>query len=316
MALFDATGQSPRLRRSVLYVPASNTKAADKVRTLDCDAVILDLEDAVAITAKAAARVQAVTAVESRSFGHRSVIVRVNGLDTPWGADDVAAMEQARPDAVLIPKVSDGGSLREYRQKLHRAPQTQLWAMIETARGVLRLQEIAANAPETHLTTFVFGANDLAKELRVQLTPTRNGLLAAMSQSVMVARAQGLDILDAVFNDIQDEAGLLDQCRQGRELGFDGKTLIHPRQIGPANEIFGPSAVETEWARAVIAAFEQPANRDKGAIQVNGRMVERLHLDEAHRLLRLRRSIESRQSLSITPGKQATLQGGPLPESQ
>jgi citrate lyase subunit beta/citryl-CoA lyase len=229
-----------------------------------------------------------VEALAAGGFGRREMVVRVNGLNTPWGADDLAALVSATtaPDAVLVPKVNDGQDLRRYDHALAEAPaQVQLWAMIETARGIFCVEEIAAASADTRLSLFVMGVNDLAKEMTAELTTERLPFLGALSLSVMAARAHGLAILDGVFNGLDDDDGLIAQCRQGREFGFDGKTLIHPRQVEPCNTIFSPSTEAIAWARAVTAAFDLPANARKGAIRVDGKMVERLHLAQAHRIL-------------------------------
>ena len=285
-----------RARRSALYLPASNLKALEKAKTLPCDVVILDLEDAVAPDVKAVARDQAVAAVAAGGFGHRELVVRANGLDTPWGADDLAALAKAAPDAVLVPKVNDGADVRRYNQALAAAPaRVQLWAMIETARSIFRLDEIAAATADTRLSLFIMGTNDLAKETGAELTVERAPFLGALGLSVTAARAYGVSILDGVFNAIDDEEGFIAQCRQGREFGFDGKTLIHPRQVDPCNSAFSPSPETIAWARSVIAAFDLPENQDKGAIRVDGKMVERLHLAQARRALAIDDVINQRE---------------------
>jgi citrate lyase subunit beta/citryl-CoA lyase len=275
----------PRRRRSALYVPASHERAVDKARTLPCDVVILDLEDAVAPEMKAAARERAATTVASGGFGDRELVVRVNGLDTPWGADDLAALAAVRPAAILVPKIAAREDLRPYDAALERQAGVGLWAMIETARSILRLDEIAVAAADGPLACLVVGSNDLAKETAFEVDVDRQPLQAALSLIVLAARAHGLAVLDGVYNAIDDPAGFGRQCRQGRAFGFDGKTLIHPAQIAPCNEAFAPDAAAIEAARRVIAAFEQPQNAGKGAIRVDGRMVERLHLVQARRTL-------------------------------
>jgi citrate lyase subunit beta/citryl-CoA lyase len=273
--------------RSALYLPASNTRALAKARTLPCDAVILDLEDAVAPEAKVEARDRAVAALAG-GFGHRLTVLRVNGLETTWGAQDLAAAARAGPDAVLAPKVESAAAVRAYNQALGGAPAgLRLWAMVETPAGVLRLPEIAACAAETRLAGLVVGLNDLQLALRARWTPDRSAFTAALQAAVLAARAHGLLALDAVFNDLGNAAGFEAECRQGRELGFDGKTVIHPRQIEAANLAFSPSKEEVEWAEAVVGAFSDPANAGRGALRVEGAMVERLHLREAERLLGL-----------------------------
>jgi len=275
-----------RPRRSALYLPASNLKALEKARSLDCDVVILDLEDSVAPDVKEAARAQAADAVRAGGFGRRELVVRVNGLDTAWGAADLQAMAAAGPDAVLVPKVNDGADIRRYDEALGAAPAAMgLWAMIETAKCVFRLDDIASASNDSRLSLFVMGTNDLAKEMGATLTTARAPFVGALGLAVAAARAYGLGILDGVFNGLEDEAGLVEQCRQGLEFGFDGKTLIHPRQIGPCNAVFTPSPELLQWAWSVIEAFNLPENADKGAIRVDGKMVERLHLAQARRVL-------------------------------
>jgi len=275
-----------RPRRSALYMPASNVKAIDKARTLDCDVVILDLEDAVAPDAKALAREQALAAVRQGGFGRREVVIRCNGLDTPWGEADLDAAAQAGPDAVLVPKVNDAAGLAAYDAALKAAPQaTALWAMIETGRSLFRLDEIAAARSSTRLAAWVMGTNDLAKEMRARQTPGREPFHAALGLAVAAGRAYDLAILDGVYNGIEDDAGLEAVCEQGVDFGFDGKTLIHPRQIEICNRVFSPQPADVEFARAVIAAFALPENAGKGAIRVEGRMAELLHLGQAQRLV-------------------------------
>jgi len=273
-----------RPRRSALYLPASNAKALEKARTLPCDVVILDLEDSVAPEAKAAAREAAIAAAREGGFGARELVVRVNGLDSEWGRDDLAALAGSAFDAILVPKVSSAEDIRGYERHLGGAA-ARLWAMIETARAMGRLDEIAATAGEGRLACFVMGTNDLAKEMRARLDTARSPFLGMLALSVAAARAYGLSILDGVYNAFDDDAGLESQCRQAVEYGFDGKTLIHPRQIEICNAAFTPDAEAVAWARRILAAFEEPGNQGKGAIRVDGRMVERLHLEEARRTL-------------------------------
>ena len=273
-----------RPRRSVLYMPASNQKAIDKARTLPCDAVILDLEDAVAPEAKDVARAQAVEAVKAGGFGRREVIIRVNGLDTPWGAADLAAAAQAGPDAVLAPKINDGADVARYDARIDSAPaHTRLWTMIETAKVLVHLEDVAASSATSRMTCWVMGTNDLVKETGARLTVRRDALFAPLSLSVAAAKAYGLTILDGVFNGLEDVEGFTAQCLQGVEFGFDGKTLIHPSQVEPANTAFSPTEDEIAFARAVIAAFALPENQDRGAIRVDGKMAERLHLAQAEK---------------------------------
>lgn len=284
-----------RPRRSLLYVPASNAKALAKAASLACDGVILDLEDAVAPEMKAAARAMALDAVRSRRFGPREVIVRVNGYDTPWGRGDLEAIALSGADAVLVPKVNCGEDIGRYDAALSAAPpQTALWAMIETARSVLRLEDVASRAESTRLRCWVMGTNDLAKEMRATLDVARLPFQATLSLAVTAARGWGLDIIDGVYNDLEDSAGFELQCRQGLQFGFDGKTVIHPGQIEPCNLIFTPTNSELEAAQAIVDAFTLPENRDKGVVRVAGKMAERLHLEQARRLLALRAAIDAR----------------------
>jgi citrate lyase subunit beta/citryl-CoA lyase len=273
-----------RPRRSVLYMPGSNARALEKARTLAADALILDLEDAVAPDAKEVARKQVCEAVKAKGFGRREVIVRVNGLSTAWGADDIAAAAEARPDAILIPKVSHAQDLAEAEKRLGSAP-VRLWAMIETPLAILKIAEIAGAGGK--LSCFVMGTNDLIKEFRGQHTPERLNLAAALGLSVAAARAFGLAVIDGVYNDINDTDGFYSACTQGRAFGFDGKTLIHPSQIEPCNNAFAPSLEEVEAARKIIAAFDKPENRGKGAISLDGRMVELLHAEIARNTVAL-----------------------------
>lgn len=270
-----------RPRRSALYMPAANARAIEKARELPCDVVILDLEDAVAPDAKDLAREQAAAAVKAGGFGRREVVVRINGLDTPWGHSDLALALDARPDALLVPKVSSAHDVTAYGAA--EAAGVPLWAMIETCASLFALDEIAAAG--AGLSTLVVGTNDLAKEMGCRLTTARAPLAGPLSLIVAAARAHGLAVLDGVFNGIEDDAGLAAQCEQGVEFGFDGKTLIHPRQIEAANAAFSPSNEELVWSKAIVAAFALPENAAKGVIRVEGRMVERLHLAQAERLI-------------------------------
>ncbi|PZU60655.1 MAG: CoA ester lyase [Sphingobium sp.] len=277
--------QVPRPRRSALYLPASNAKALAKARTLPVDVVILDLEDAVAPDVKEAARQAAVDAIAEGGFGHRELAVRVNGRDTPWGEADLIAVAAAGPDAILVPKVNGAEDIRAYDAAIAAAPAgTKLWAMIETCRSVPALDAIAATAPTTRLSLFIMGTNDLAKEMRARLLPGRVPFLPVLTAAVIAARAHGLSILDGVCNEFRDLAVFREELEQGLLFGFDGKTLIHPDQIADCNAVFSPGADELAWADTVIHAFEQPENAGRGAIRVDGKMVELLHLDQALRL--------------------------------
>lgn len=275
-----------RPRRSALYLPASNAKAIAKARTLPCDMVILDLEDAVAPEMKDEAREAAVTAVNQGGFGHREVAIRANGLDTPWGAADLAAIAGSAADAVLVPKVNGPADITAYEEALNVAPpQMQLWAMIETCASVANLPAIAAMAGSTRLSLWIMGTNDLAKEMRAQLTPCRTPFLPFLSMAVAAARSQGIAVLDGVCNEFRDLAVFEAEARQGLMFGFDGKSLIHPAQIEPCNAVFSPSPEDLAWAHAVIEAFGLPENASKGAIRVEGKMAELLHLEQAKRLV-------------------------------
>ena len=276
-----------RPRRSVLYMPGSNARAMEKARELPVDAVILDLEDAVAPDAKAKARELIVQTLQKGGFGGREVLVRINGLDTAWWLDDLA-VAAAGPDAVLVPKVSTPEQLRQLAKHLVGVTKEQrirVWAMMETPLAMLNVRDIAAAAldPETRLAGFVMGTNDLAKDTRARLVPGRAPMLPWLMNCVAAARAYGLDILDGVYNELGNAEGFAAECRQARDLGFDGKTLIHPQQIAPCNEAFSPTADEVAWARTIIAAFDLSENANKGVIQVDGRMVEGLHADMARR---------------------------------
>jgi citrate lyase subunit beta / citryl-CoA lyase len=280
-----------RPRRSVLYVPGSNQRAIDKARTLPCDAVILDLEDSVAPDAKAAARDTVRHALAAGGFGRREVVVRCNALDTPWGEDDLEALCACAPDAVLAPKIADAGDLARYDQRLAAAPApVRLWAMVETCPVLFHLEALAGLAASTRLAALVMGANDLAKEMRCRPGAERTPLQPALALTVAAARAHGLAALDGVYNALEDEAGLERECRQGRDFGFDGKTLIHPAQIEAANRAFAPSPEELAWAERVASAFAAPEAQGAGALRVDGQMVERLHLAEAERVLSLARA--------------------------
>ena len=281
-----------RPRRSVLFLPASNPKAVIKARELAADVVILDLEDAVAPEAKQAARAAAVAAVTEGGWGRRELVIRVNGLDGPWGADDLAAVAAAGPDAVLVPKVSDCAGLLAYDNALASAlAATRLWTMIETCAVVPELNRLAALASSTRLVAFVVGTNDLAKDMRAQLRPGRAPFLPVLTATVCAARAHGLSVIDGVCNEFRDLDVLTCEAQQGLEFGFDGKSLIHPDQIGPCNAVFSPSEAELAKARAIVAAFEDPDNQAKGAIRLEGGMVELLHLDQARRTLAIAAAI-------------------------
>jgi citrate lyase subunit beta/citryl-CoA lyase len=289
-----------RPRRSVLYMPGSNSRALEKARELPADALILDLEDAVAPEAKAQARDNIVAALKT-GFGDREVMVRINGLDTRWWVDDLNAVIAAKPDAILVPKISEPNQLEDLAARfvdLHADHNVRVWAMMETPLAMLNAQRIAAAAldSETRLSGFVMGTNDLAKDTRARLVPGRAPMLPWIMTCIAAARAYGLSILDGVYNDLGNAEGFVDECKQARDLGFDGKTLIHPRQIEPCNEVFSPSADEVALARKMIAAFELPENANKGVVQVDGKMVERLHAEMAKQTVAIADAIEKRKS--------------------
>jgi citrate lyase subunit beta/citryl-CoA lyase len=288
-----------RPRRSVLYMPGSNARALEKARTLPADGIILDLEDAVAPDAKETARDQVVAAVKAGGFGAREVFIRVNGIDTPWFADDLAAAIAAVPDAILVPKVSNPGQPEQIGARLlslHANLHTRIWAMIETPTAIFNVRAIAATArdSETRLAGFVLGTNDLAKETRARILPGRAPMLPWLTTCLLAAREYGIDVLDGVFNDIGNTQGFAEECAQARDLGFDGKTLIHPSQIEPCNAAFSPAADEVAQARRMIAAFDLPENKGKGVVQIDGRMVERMHAEMARRTVAIAQAIAAR----------------------
>ena len=278
-----------RPRRSMLYMPGSNARAIEKARELPADGVILDLEDAVVPDAKAQARELVVQALQKGGFGGREVLVRINGLDTAWWRDDLA-VAAAGPDALLLPKVSTPEQLRELARHfvgVGAEARIRVWAMMETPLAMLNARDIAAAAldPATRLAGFVMGTNDLAKETRARIVPGRAPMLPWLTACVAAARAYGLAILDGVYNELGDLEGFAAECGQARDLGFDGKTLIHPQQIAPCNAAFSPAPEEVAWARKIIAAFDLPENAGKGVIQIEGRMVERLHAEMARQVV-------------------------------
>jgi citrate lyase subunit beta/citryl-CoA lyase len=267
-------------------MPGANAKALEKAKGLPADALLFDLEDAVAPDAKADARAAVVAAVQGGGYGKRELVIRVNALGTPWGAEDVRAAAAAKPDGVLFPKVDGPADIEAADAALRHAgapESTRVWAMIETPKAILSIAEIARAAERTRLAVFVMGTNDLAKDMRCAQTPDRAPFLTALSLTVTAARAYGVTPIDGVFNDIQDADGFDAVCRHGLELGFEGKTLIHPSQIESCNAIFAPTAEEVAWARTVIAAFAAPENSGKGVLKVEGRMTELLHLEQARR---------------------------------
>jgi citrate lyase subunit beta/citryl-CoA lyase len=273
-----------RPRRSVLYMPGSNPRALEKARTLPADALILDLEDAVAPDAKDMARSQVCEAVKAKGFDKREVVIRINGLSTAWGRADLEAAVAASPDAILLPKVSRSGDLDAVDAKIEGRP-IALWAMMETPLAILKAAEIADAGGK--LACLVMGTNDLIKEFHGVHTPDRQNLSAALGICIAAARAYGLAIIDGVYNDINNADGFQDSCKQARAFGFDGKTLIHPSQLEPCNEVFAPSPAEVDAARKIIAAFDLPENKGKGAIALDGRMVELLHAEIARNTVAL-----------------------------
>jgi citrate lyase subunit beta / citryl-CoA lyase len=279
-----------RPRRSALYMPGSNPRALAKAKTLAADVLILDLEDSVAPEAKETARAQVAQTGRAGGFGHREILIRINALETPWGADDLLAVLAAGADAVLMPKVSAPDDLQMLAQRLETlaaGARIGIWAMMETPRGILEAGAIAAAAtdPRTRLAGLVMGTNDLSKETRARIVPGRAPMRSWLMTCVAAARSYGLDILDGVYNDIGDTEGFERECLEARDLGFDGKTLIHPSQIEPCNRIFSPTPAELDEARKILAAFALPENRGKGVIKVDGRMVERLHAEMARRIV-------------------------------
>jgi citrate lyase subunit beta/citryl-CoA lyase len=282
-------------------MPGSNAKALAKAKTLPADALILDLEDSVAPDQKIIAREQVAEAVRAQAFGGREVVIRVNGPHTPWGEDDLVAASAARPDAILLPKVDGPGAIMAAARILREAAapdetRIRIWAMMETPNAILNAGSIASVAadPSSRLSVMVMGLNDLAKETRARLTPGRLSMTAWLSTCVVAARAHGVDIIDGVYNDIKDLDGFRLECLQGRDMGLDGKTLIHPTQIDICNDVFAPTSAEVESAAAIIEAFALPENAGKGVIQLNGRMVELLHADMARRTLAIADAIAER----------------------
>lgn len=280
-----------RPRRSVLYLPGANERALEKAKTLPADALILDLEDAVAPDAKLEARKRVCDAVSQNAYGTREVAIRVNGLDTPWHADDITAAVEAGPSAILVPKVNSSAEVHAIERSLAKAPEhTTMWAMIETPVAMLHAEEIARESER--LTVLVMGTNDLAKELHAEHVPGRAPLLGGLSLALLAARATGKVIVDGVYNDVRDLAGFEAECLQGRQFGFDGKTLIHPGQLEPCNRIFAPSDAELAQARKIIEAFDEARRDGRGVVTVDGRMIENLHVESARRTLALASAIE------------------------
>jgi citrate lyase subunit beta/citryl-CoA lyase len=292
---------SIRPRRSVLFMPGSNARAIEKARILPADCVVLDLEDSVAPGGKEAAREQAMSAVADGGFGPREVVVRINGLDTEWWLEDVNAAAKAKPDAILIPKVSSPGHLEDVAERLVDISADQkirIWAMMETPLAVLNAREIAAAAKdvETRLECLVLGTNDLAKETRARILPGREPMRLWLTICVAAARGYGLDVIDGVYNDFRDQDGFARECAEARDMGFDGKSIIHPNQIAASNTAFAPTAEEIAQASTMIAAFDKPENAGKAVIELDGRMVERLHVDMARRTVAIADAIAEREA--------------------
>jgi citrate lyase subunit beta / citryl-CoA lyase len=284
-----------RPRRSVLYMPGANERALEKAKALPADALILDLEDAVAPDAKVDARARVCAAAASGEYGSREIAIRVNSIDTQWHADDLRAAAEAGPAGVLVPKIESADQVHQIESALEAggAPDhTLLWAMVETPVAMLHAAEIAGASER--LAVLVMGTNDLAKELQAEHVPGRQPLLTGLSLALLAARAAGKVILDGVYNDIKNEEGFEAECRQGREMGFDGKTLIHPSQLEPCNRIFAPSDDEIASSREIIEAFEAAEAEGRGVVTVNGRMVENLHVDNARRILAVADAIAAR----------------------
>jgi citrate lyase subunit beta/citryl-CoA lyase len=283
-----------RPRRSVLYMPGANERALEKAKTLPADALILDLEDAVAPDAKDEARERVCTAATSPDYGAKEVTIRINGIGTQWHEADLAAVAKAGPAAVVVPKVDSVDAVRAIERGLEAggAPDhTRIWAMVETPIAMLHAEEIASASER--LTVLVMGTNDLAKELQAEHVPGRQPLLTGLGLCLLAARATGKLILDGVYNDIQNAEGFAAECAQGRQMGFDGKTLIHPSQLEPCNEAFAPTEAEIEHSQKVIAAFEEAEAEGRGVVTVDGRMIENMHVDNARRILALAAAIEA-----------------------
>ena len=284
-----------RPRRSVLYMPGSNARALEKGRSLPADGLILDLEDAVSPDAKRDGRQEIAKVLQERdAYAWRELVVRVNGLDTPWGHADLVAMARAGANAILLPKVEGADTVRRALHVLDLAgapADLAIWCMIETPRGILRVEEIADTE---RVQCLVMGTSDLTKDLHAHHTPSRLPMLASLAISLLAARAARIAILDGVHLDLDDEQGFAEACRQGRELGFEGKTLIHPKQIAPANAAFGPSPAEVDWARRIIAAYDEARAAGKGVVVVDGKLIETLHVLEARRVVALAEMIGAR----------------------
>jgi citrate lyase subunit beta/citryl-CoA lyase len=294
VSVTDTTDPTLRPRRSVLYMPGANERALEKAAGLPADALILDLEDAVAPDAKAEARDRVCEAASSGRYGAREVAIRVNSAGTPWHDDDLRAAAGAGPAAVVVPKVDSPATVHAVEKALDAggaSATTAIWAMLETPAALLRAEEICSASER--LTVLVMGTNDLAKELRAEHVPGRQPLLTGLGLALVAARATGKVILDGVYNDIKDAEGFEAECVQGRQMGFDGKTLIHPSQLEPCNRIFAPAPEDVERSRRIIEAFEQAEAEGRGVVAVDGRMIENLHVEQARRILALAAAIEA-----------------------
>jgi citrate lyase subunit beta/citryl-CoA lyase len=286
-----------RPRRSVLYMPGSNARALDKGRGLPADGLILDLEDAVAPDAKAMAREQIAAALLQGGYGRREIVVRVNALDSPWGRDDVKALANCGADALLLPKVESAAMVHQLEGLMEAAgaPDTLgIQCMMETPLGMLNAKEVASASPR--ITCLVMGTSDLVKDLQAAHTPERLPVLTSLGLCILAARACGIAIVDGVHLDLDDAEGFAAHCRQGKELGFDGKTLIHPKTIAAANEVFAPSQQEIDWSHRIIAAHAEATAAGKGVVVVDGKLVENLHVENAKRLVALSEAIQELES--------------------
>ncbi len=275
-----------RPRRSVLYMPGANERALEKAKGIPADALILDLEDAVAPDAKPEARARVCAAAASGDYGAKEIAIRINGIGTQWHDDDIAAAAAAGPDAIVVPKVNSAEEVAQLVASFEAAgapARTKLWAMLETPVAILNAESIATASDR--LTVLVMGTNDLAKELYAEHVPGRAPLHFGLQKCLMAARLAGKVILDGVYNDIKDDEGFRAEALQGKQFGFDGKTLIHPSQVEPCNEVFAPSEDEIEHSRKVIAAFDEAQAEGRGVVTVDGRMIENLHVDNARRIL-------------------------------
>ena len=285
-----------RPRRSVLYMPGANERALEKAKSLPADALILDLEDAVAPDAKIDARARVCAAAASGEYGRKEITIRANGLDTPWHADDLRAIAEAGPAGVVVPKINSGADVAAVERALEAAgapDHTRIWAMLETPIAMLHAEQIAMSSER--LAVLVMGTNDLAKELHAEHVPGRQPLVFGLSQCLMAARMAGKVILDGVYNDVKNADGFASECVQGRQLGFDGKTLIHPSQVDPCNETFAPSELELAAARGLILAFEEAQATGKGVATFEGRMIENMHVDIARRAIAMAEAIADLQ---------------------